>query len=556
MNSPVRDYLLAQIAELVARYDFPALFLDILFMNPAGQVCYCAWCQERWSEQHHRPLPAAYTPDYLAFITETLGRFQQDVKKIIAASGKSIAITHNFGLPYEYDDYVAFEFNTLGRNFLRGSAIAKIMRAQAAGREVELIGHRFNQDWDFSTKPHAMMRWEAATVLAHNCALMWVDQPHMDGTFDAAALAAMKASYEIVDELQPHIRGSTPFADIALLYPAQSIRLDPEQELDFVGAYKTLSELHWPFDVISEDQLTSEGLASFKLLIIPHARHLLSEAVDAVRDYVQQGGRLLFTHLTATAGLLLPSLAYASFGLVQIGTTMQHPASFLRPDRNHACGNTHLRVTDTLAFEAVHPARTIATHVPPNIDVTWDQWVSHNVAPGQESDHPSVVLGEAGAGQYIYCAPRLFAETIRQGLPAISAFLKTLLLDLYRPAIWVDAPKAVEVTYNRQGDDLVVVLVNGITNRPVRGGVMSLRDVASQDSIDEVIPLHGIQVHIRDRMILGAADRHGDPLTVSYAHAAHSSSVLLDRLDLVEIIRISISDALPDPHELIPYDSR
>ena len=342
MNSPVRDYLLEQVAELIGNYDFPALFLDILFMNPAGQICHCAWCQERWREQHDSPLPAAYTPEYLTFITETLGSFQQDVRGIIAASGKHIQITHNFGLPYDYDDYVAFEFNTLGRNFLRGSAIAKIMRSEAAGREVELIGHRFNQDWDFTTKPRELMRWEAATVLAHNCALMWVDQPHMDGSFDGEALAAMKASYEVADALRPHVQGSTPFADIALLYPAHSIRLDPKQELDFVGAYKTLSELHWPFDVVSENQLTLEDLAAFKLLIIPHARHLIPDAVDAVREYVRQGGRLLFTHHTATASLIPDPLADDSFGLVQIESIVDHPASFLQPDPDHACGNTHL----------------------------------------------------------------------------------------------------------------------------------------------------------------------------------------------------------------------
>ena len=53
--------------------------------------------------------------------------------------------------------------------------------------------------------------------------------------------------------------------------PPAAFVSNQEQELDFVGAYKTLTELHWPFDVVSEEQLTAESLASFKLLIIPHA---------------------------------------------------------------------------------------------------------------------------------------------------------------------------------------------------------------------------------------------------------------------------------------------
>jgi len=540
MNSPVRDYLLEQIAELIGNYDFPALFLDILFMNPAGQICHCSWCQERWREQYGIPLPESYTPEYLAFITETLGNFQQDVRSIIAASGKHIQITHNFGLPYDYDDYLAFEFNTLGRNFLRGSAIAKIMRAQAAGREVELIGHRFNQDWDFTTKSPVLMRWEAATVLAHNCALMWVDQPHMDGSFDSAGIAAMKASYEVVDELLPHVRGSKPYAEIALLYPARSMRLEPDQELDFVGAYRLLSELHWPFDVISEEQLNQEQLQSFRLLIIPSARHLSAEAVSAVSAYVKHGGHLLFTHQTATASPTQDHLPTDSFGMVQILEADNHPASFLRPFGKYPCGNEYLRVTDTFAFRALVDAETCATFVEPNITVTWDQWVSHNVAPGTDTGRPAVIHGTWGKGQFIYAAPRLFAEYGRQGLNAIATFVTALLSDLAEPDIWVEAPKSVEATYNRQGDDLVVVLINGITNRPVRGGVMMLGDSPGDDSIDEIIPVHDIRLHVQQGNVLAADDMRGEALAITL-ESESSSIVTLESLAQYDVIRMQIA---------------
>ena len=537
MNSPARDYLLGQIEELVADYDFPALFLDILFMNPAGQVCHCRWCQERWREQHDAPLLANFTPSYLTFITETLGRFQRDVKAVIAASGKAIQITHNFGLPYDEDDYVAFEFNALGRNFLRGSAIAKIMRAEADGREVELIGHRFNQNWDFTTKSPVLMRWEAATVLAHNCALMWVDQPHMDGSFDSAALAAMRASYQVADDLIPHVRDSKPYAEIALLYPARSIRLDPDQELDFVGAYRLLSELHWPFDVISEEQLTREQLQSFRLLIIPYARHLAPGAAAAVTEYVENGGRLFFLYQTATASLTPDPLPADSFGMVQILGPVAHPASFLRPLPKYRCGN--LRVTNTLEFCALANAETCSTFIEPNITVTWDQWVSHNVAPGPETDQPSAIKGSWGDGHFVYSAPRLFAEYGRQGLPSLAAFITALLLDLVEPGVWVEAPKPIEATYNWQGEDLVVVLANGIGNRPVRGGVMMLGDSPGFDTIDEVVPVHDIRLHVQQGFVIGADDMCGNPLTITL-ESETKSVVTLERLEQYDVIRVQI----------------
>ena len=544
INSPARDYLLDQIAYLTVAYDFPALFLDILFMNPGGQVCHCQACKALWKEKHDGPLPTTYTPEYLVFAMENLARFQEDVRELIASTGKSIQVTHNFGLPYEHDDYVAFEFNALGRNFLRGSAIAKIMRAHADGREVELIGHRFNQDWDFTTKPAALMRWEAATVLAHNCALMWVDQPHMDGSFDPQALAAMKASYEVVDELSPHVRGSRPWAEVALLYSDRSARLVPDQELDFMGAYKLLAELHWPFDVIAEEQLSPERLRAYKLLIIPHVLHLSGEATRAVQEYVEAGGNLVFSHRTATANLADASPPLPGFGLVDIEAVLDYPASFIRPMPGWTGAESYLRVEEALIFRSPGELEVCALHTPPNIEVTWDQWVSHNVAPGPVSDAPAVVRGKKGEGRFIYIASRLFADYVRQGLPRIADFLTQLLDTLYRPAIWVEAPKMVEVTYNRRGDDLVLVLVNGVTNRPVRGGVLLLGDAPGHDAIDEVVPVCDIRLHLRDASIRRAVDLRGMPLEIRREGDAPYPTIHLDRLEQYDVIVLS---GLSDP---------
>jgi hypothetical protein len=535
VNSPYRDYALAQIREIVAGYDFPALFLDILFLNPAHKVCACASCRARWAKAHAEPLPASFTPDYLAFAVESLGRFHRDVQAVIRASGRAIRTTHNFGLPYDADDYVAFEVNPLGRNYLRDSALAKIMRAEAAGREVELIGHRFNQDWDFTTKGRTLMRWEAATVLAHNCALMWVDQPDMDGSFDTQAAAAMRSAYEVVDDLSSHVRGSTPYAEIVLLYAARSTALYPEEELDFAGAYRLLTELHWPFDVIAESSLTVEALSGFALVVIPDVRHLTPEAAAAVTEYVRGGGALLFTHQTATASPTTAPPPAPGFGLVEIAAPLPHPASFLKPA--FPLSSTHLRVAETLAFRAKGDVRVLATHVAPNIAVTAERWVSHNVAPGAATGQPSVIVGQHGAGRYGYCAPRLFAEVVRQGLPALREFLEHLLRQLAAPSIWVEAPRIVEATFSHQGDDLVVCLVNGVIGRPTLGGFFLLREAPGHVVLDEVIPIRDVRIHLRGQPIASACDGRGRPLPV--VRSENESTVTLEHLDQYAVIRLT-----------------
>lgn len=535
LNSPYRDYALNQVREIVAGYDFPALFLDILFLNPARAMCHCVNCLALWAREHAEPLPATLTPASLRFAVESLSRFHRDVKAVIAATGKAVRTTHNFGLPYDDDDYVAFEINPLGRNYLRGSALAKIMRAEAGGRPVELIGHRFNQDWDFTTKSAVLMRWEAATVLAHNCALMWVDQPHMDGTFDPQAATAMRSAYAVVDALAPHVRGGWPYAEVGLLYAGHSITLDPDEELDFVGAYRLLTELHWPFDVIAERDLTVAGLRRFGVVIIPNTRYLTPEASTAVTAYAAGGGVLFFTHHAATADLNGVPLPQPSFGLAQLVGPRPHPASFLRPLR--PLSSAHLRVTETFAFRPAAEAQVWATHIAPNIAVTREQWVSHNVAPGEDTGQPAVVSGAIGQGQYAYCAPRLFAEYVRQGLPALREFVEGLLRHLYQPLLWVEAPAIVEAIFSRQGDDVVICLVNGLVGKPALGGVMLMQEMPGYLAFDEVIPIHDIRIHVRGKFVVGASDSHGRPLAI--AQTATGPMVTLPRLEEYAVVRLA-----------------
>ncbi len=522
LNSPYRTYVLAQIRALIARYDFPALFLDILFLNPAGRVCHCDACKNLWARAHSTPLPTTFTQEYVAFAIEASAQFQREVKSLITQSGKDIWITHNFGLPYEHDDYVAFEVNPLGRNYVRDSALTKIMRAEANGREIELIGHRFNMDWDFTTKSKTLMRWEAATVAAHNGALMWVDQPLTDGSFDPSAIAAMRDSFRVTDAIVPHVRGSTPYAEIALLYPALDTRLHPDDELDFVGAYKWLSELHFPFDVIGDQQLTRESLKRFRLVIVARAQHLAPNAIAALTNYVREGGHLIFTHQTS-----LPNL-------VRIEQPVVHPASFIRP--NIELESTYLRVNETVWFQPQTQFETRAIHVEPNIAVTFEQWISHNVAPGEITQRPAIVTGTFGTGKYIYAGARLFAEFARQELNALRELLIALVNHVYVPTIWVDAPRIVEATFNQRGDELIVCLVNGLVNRPTLGGVLILRDEPGHIVPDEIIPISNVRVHVKNRFVHAATDAHENSLTISGDET--ENVVTLNRLDEFAVIKL------------------
>ena len=68
---------------------------------------------------------------------------------------------------------------------------------------MELIGHRFNRLWDFTLKPEALMKFEVATAVSHNCAMVYVDQPYLDGSLDPQVYEALKTAFVAADELAP-----------------------------------------------------------------------------------------------------------------------------------------------------------------------------------------------------------------------------------------------------------------------------------------------------------------------------------------------------------------
>jgi hypothetical protein len=231
-------------------------------------------------------------------------------------------------------------------------------------------------------------------------------------------------------------------------------------------------------------------------------------------------------------------LPVTSFGMVEVAAPSAAPVSFLLPAESYDLESSHLRVSDAPAFRPCSEAQVRATYVAPNIAVTPERWVSHNIAPGADTGQAAVISGTWGEGRFIYAGPRLFAELIRQGLPALRRFLAGLLAEVYTPSLWVEAPGMVEATFNRQGDDLVICLVNGGTSRPAVGGFMALDDAPAQLALDEIVPLVDVRVHVRDVDVIGAEDGHGQPLLQS--RTEQGAVITLDRLEQFAVIRLQL----------------
>jgi hypothetical protein len=539
LNSPYRDYFVRQMDELIGNYDFEGLFLDIVMQHRA-LVCYNPYCLSKWKERYGTDLPRQLSDTdyarYLDFNRDTVDSLFKEVKEIGSSHGKRFMMTHNFGLTYKYDDYLASEFDTHGADFYLPSIRAKMFRARGHGKEVELIGHRFNRLWDFTVKPLPLMQFEVATAVAHNCAMCYVDQPYLDGSLDPQVYRALKSAFVAADELVPKIKGTVPHAEIGLLSSERSFEFDYSTYHDFGGAYAILSQLHWPFDVVTEDDLTDEKLKRCPVLVVPNIVHLSAEHVQAVRSYVEHGGKLFYCYRSATRDENGRELDQPSFGFVRLTGESEDQVSFIRP--KWEASSRYLRVSALSMFEALEPSDMQATITNPALRVTETEWITHNAMPGEDTQLPALVQGKYGAGSFIYCGFRLFNEYVEQAQPSLKQVFETSLLRLHQPAIWVDAPGNIEVVFNKAGKNkLQIALVNGVTSKVMTGDMWGgERAPRGHVTIPEVVPVHGITVRT-SMPVRKAFDLRGNELPIGgKSNTASITLPVLKQYDLIEMI--------------------
>jgi len=148
---------------------------------------------------------------------DTYRSIYQAVKDQVKAGNRDVAMTHNWGFDYDLEDFVMIESWPGGTDFYSMSVTAKLYRAHAHGREIQINPHRANNYVDYVNAPLPTIAWETAVAVSHNVALMWADQAKLDGTIDPMAVRSGKEAFRVADQLIPKVRGTVPYAEVAIL---------------------------------------------------------------------------------------------------------------------------------------------------------------------------------------------------------------------------------------------------------------------------------------------------------------------------------------------------
>jgi hypothetical protein len=495
-NSPYFDYN-RQIAAEMLTYPVQGFHFDMLdfgFGTPVG--CWCDRCKHLFASQYGMDMPSGVTWDdgwdkMLQFRCNSNTRFCQRLTAFVheVQPGASVDFNYHGYPPFSWypgekpvqhaqnGDFVTAEGLPWVFGNYNPSLLSLFMAGARPNGPVQGVTSRsvFNYH-DFTIRPTADMKWEVFTYLAHGAQCTIVDKANYDGSLDSVV-------YERIGDIFGEARrkreyfGHPPVQEVGLFYSARSRdwygREDTEKYMAaFSGAHKALVQAHIPFGMLMDENLTIERLKQFPIVYLPNAVVVSSDHAALLSEYVEAGGNLIVTGLTALGDnygrITSESTLGKLLGVRLIDSELQYPDNYIRLPGSLAGGTGRFLLRDippdwpmlTWAPIAIYQAAG-AQAFGELMTATRSQdnsWSKH-MSPGKVAG-PAVFLNRHGKGKTILVAAMPDAAFIqRYRMPEHRCLIRNLVRYLNpTPELEVDAPHSVEsvITRDRKSNRLFV----------------------------------------------------------------------------------------------------
>ena len=316
-NSPFREHFLAELREVLARYDVAGVYVDGMYSSVG--TCCCEYCRQRYRAEHDADIPLdVWSAPWREFGFRMVVDVSREVREAVdeikpgaifvqdchgsiigyREAGEPIFLTAPYVDAYILECY----WNIVKEPPWYVGMESRLVRAET-GRHVwspKWVAR--NPDRDYALVPPTAVKIWMMEALASGASPVTVDQGAF--WFDRTAFPALRDGCEHIRALRPHLLKSRPVKYAALLHSMESkfVRAHKAPRNDrqhFEGFYIACQEAHIPFDVITEEQILDGTLAEYPVLVLPNAEYMSDHVVQAVRGYVEDGGGLVMTHLTA-----------------------------------------------------------------------------------------------------------------------------------------------------------------------------------------------------------------------------------------------------------------
>jgi hypothetical protein len=482
LNSPYENYLRDHVEDIMETMPVDGFWFDILLPYD----CSCRHCRERMLAQGLDPADESVRKQ---FARDTLWRFKREMSAHVRARHPNALLFYNSGhvgpnLRRELDAFTHLELESLPSGQWGYDHFPTTIRyARTLGKETLGMNGKFHTSWgDFhSFKNPEALAFECFSMLAHGAKCCVGDQLHPRGKICPYTYALIGSVFREIEKREAWCADAEPVVDIGVLTPEEFKGEGRWESMpkSIKGAMHILQELHQQFDVID----TSADFGRYRLLILPDEIPVDGALAGKIAAYMASGGTLIASHRSGLDG--------DQFA-IPVGVTYRGAAEFtpmfLRPRADLGLPATeHVMYQTGTAVDAKPDATVLADSIAPYFNRTWQHYCSHQHAPSSGKVYgPAIVQ----YGKTIYFAQPIFAQYHQNAPRRCRTLLKTALERLLlQPVLRVKAPPTLIATVTRQAK-LNRQLVHLLHYLPIRTS-------AEMDVVDEVVPLHGVEISVR-----------------------------------------------------------
>lgn len=432
-NEEYREYVKSCLTELVGKYNFEAIFLDMPFWP---EVCYCHSCRKKYFEATGKELPRIINwsdPEFRHWQElreEWMSEFAAFSTSCVKSVRPSVTVEHNMALatgPWqgaltelvtESCDYVGGD---LYGGYLEQTFVCKYYRNLSKALPFVYITSRCDPDLNYhtTTKTEDELLLHSITALVHNGAFSICDGANPDGTLcEEVYKGIVKHVFETTMPYEKYVSGDI-ISNAAVWFAGRSKYdwADNGKSIDGgaiwdiannkflsnpIKACQIMREENIPFDV-----LPAKKLASYngKLLIISNVVNIRDEEMDAIERYVLSGGNLYISgHIGHPR--LLELLEAVGEGRTEHDVTYMCPTEIGRKFFKEFYVHLPMAVQSSqeiLSFKGEYELLATIT-LPYTMTNTKDFSAIHSNPPGIQTDIPAAVAKNVGKGRVIWVA--------------------------------------------------------------------------------------------------------------------------------------------------------